>query len=66
MDLSGNAIEAGGAYIGRSLQMNRTLTYLNLSKNKLGLQAGMDIAEMLGFNTTLKTLILKGKFPILI
>ncbi|KAI8829883.1 hypothetical protein BJ741DRAFT_369718 [Chytriomyces cf. hyalinus JEL632] len=60
LDLSDNWIESGGAHIGRSLQINRTLTFLNLSNNKLSLHGGAEIAEMLGFNGTLKTLILKG------
>ncbi|KAJ3333753.1 hypothetical protein HDU76_004249 [Blyttiomyces sp. JEL0837] len=60
LDLSNNWIESGGAYIGRSLQINRTLAYLNLTDNRLGLQGGLEMAEMLSFNGSLKTLILKG------
>ncbi|KAI8619149.1 hypothetical protein BC830DRAFT_825542 [Chytriomyces sp. MP71] len=60
LDLSDNWIESGGAHLGRSLQINRTLTYLNLTNNKLGLQGATEIAEMLSFNGTLKTLIMKG------
>eukprot|EP00842_Homolaphlyctis_polyrhiza_P000748 jgi/Hompol1/1674/HPOL_002487-RA len=40
LDLSSNCIEAGGVYIGQSLQSNRTLTYLNLSDNWLGNKFG--------------------------
>ncbi|KAJ3054592.1 hypothetical protein HDU99_007742, partial [Rhizoclosmatium hyalinum] len=60
LDLSDNWIESGGATIGRSLQINRTLTFLNLANNKLSLQGGTEMAEMLAFNGTLKTLILSG------
>ncbi|KAJ3382497.1 hypothetical protein HDU84_004247 [Entophlyctis sp. JEL0112] len=60
LDLTNNWIESGGAFIGRSLQINRTLVFLNLSDNKLGLLGGLEMAEMLGYNGTLKTLILKG------
>ncbi|KAI9349264.1 hypothetical protein DFJ73DRAFT_409939 [Zopfochytrium polystomum] len=60
LDLSDNWIESGGAFIGRSLQINRTLVHLNLANNRLGLQSGVELAEMLAFNACLKTLILTG------
>ncbi|KAJ3209699.1 hypothetical protein HDU67_005993 [Dinochytrium kinnereticum] len=60
LDLSSNWIESGGAYLGRSLQINRTLVTLDLSDNKLGLLGGADIAEMLGYNSTLRNLCLSG------
>ncbi|KAJ1550298.1 hypothetical protein HK096_007716, partial [Nowakowskiella sp. JEL0078] len=59
-NLSGNWIEDGGAYIGRSLCSNYTLTYLNLSENRLGHKGGKDIAEMLKDNNSLKVLIIFG------
>ncbi|KAJ3131220.1 hypothetical protein HK100_006628 [Physocladia obscura] len=60
LDLSDNWIESGGAQLGRSLQINRTLTNLNLSNNRIGLAGASEISEMLGFNGTLRNLNLKG------
>ncbi|KNC97964.1 uncharacterized protein SPPG_06952 [Spizellomyces punctatus DAOM BR117] len=59
IDLTNNWIESGGAYLGRSLQINRALVYLNLTGNRLGYEGSHEIAEMLQFNASLKTLILK-------
>ncbi|TPX59954.1 hypothetical protein PhCBS80983_g02103 [Powellomyces hirtus] len=59
LDLRSNAIEEGGAALGRALQINRTLVSLNLTGNKLGFDASVDLADMLQFNGSLKTLILR-------
>ncbi|KAJ1561873.1 hypothetical protein HK405_002274, partial [Cladochytrium tenue] len=56
LDLSDNLIESGGAFIGRSLQINHALVSLDLANNRLGLQAGTELAEMLGFNSCLRSL----------
>ncbi|TPX71536.1 hypothetical protein SpCBS45565_g01003 [Spizellomyces sp. 'palustris'] len=59
IDLTNNWLEGGGAYLGRSLQINRALVYLNLTGNRLGYEGSHEIAEMLQFNASLKTLVLK-------
>ncbi|KAI8820740.1 uncharacterized protein EV422DRAFT_529974 [Fimicolochytrium jonesii] len=59
LDLMYNGIEAGGAEIGRSLQINRALTTLVLTGNRLGFDGSAEIADMLQFNSTLAVLILK-------
>ncbi|KAI9207027.1 uncharacterized protein BJ171DRAFT_579380 [Polychytrium aggregatum] len=60
LDLTDNWIESGGAHIGRALQLNRFLVELNLTDNRLGPEAGREMAEMLTFNGTLKILNLAG------
>ncbi|KAJ8329892.1 hypothetical protein QVD99_004330 [Batrachochytrium dendrobatidis] len=60
LDLTNNFIEGGGAYIGESLKLNRTLTFLNLGDNQMGSASGKAIAGMMAENTTLKTVILRG------
>lgn len=63
LDLTGNCMDLGGRFFAKSLCMNHTITYLNLSNNGLK-QAGPDIANMVAENNTLQTLILSSMISI--
>ncbi|EKM53275.1 uncharacterized protein PHACADRAFT_175669 [Phanerochaete carnosa HHB-10118-sp] len=56
LDLRGNDIRMGVTYIAQVLKRNRTLKVLNLSENKLDVQALVAIAEALKYNSCLETL----------
>ncbi|GBE84362.1 hypothetical protein SCP_0603410 [Sparassis crispa] len=56
LDLRGNDIRNGIAYIAQVLKRNRTLKVLNLSENKLDIQGLISIAEALKYNSCLETL----------
>ncbi|KAG8904578.1 hypothetical protein FRB99_001541 [Tulasnella sp. 403] len=56
LDLKGNDIRTGVAYIAQVLKRNRTLKVLNLSDNRIDVQGLMLLAEALKYNSTLETL----------
>ncbi|GJE92479.1 RNI-like protein [Phanerochaete sordida] len=56
LDLRGNDIRMGVTYIAQVLKRNRTLKVLNLSENKLDVQALVAMAEALKYNSSLETL----------
>ncbi|CAL1710893.1 unnamed protein product [Somion occarium] len=56
LDLRGNDIRGAVSYIAQVLKRNRTLKVLNLSENKLDVQALVVIAEALKYNSCLETL----------
>ena len=60
LDLEDNWIGIGGTFLGSALTSNISITYVNLSDNRLGRQSGLAIASMLSANKTLKTLLLAG------
>ncbi|GAA6044301.1 hypothetical protein JCM8097_006756 [Rhodosporidiobolus ruineniae] len=56
LDVKGNDLRNGVAYIAQVLKRNRTLKVLNLSENKVEPQGLIVLAEALKFNTCLETL----------
>ncbi|KIL56431.1 hypothetical protein M378DRAFT_17099 [Amanita muscaria Koide BX008] len=56
LDLKGNELRNGISYISQVLKRNRTLKVLNLSENKLDVQALVLVAEALKYNSCLEML----------
>ena len=56
LDLKGNDIRGGVAYLSQVLKKNRTLKVLNLSDNNIEMPGLVAIAEALKYNATLETL----------
>ncbi|KAF9444503.1 RNI-like protein [Macrolepiota fuliginosa MF-IS2] len=56
LDLKGNDLRNGIAYLAQVLKRNRTLKLLNLSENKLDVLCLVAIAEALKYNSCLETL----------